>query len=1185
MGGGFAARATARRLGAVVLAVTLGWASPSLAQSCGAGETAESFSFTGSDQTIAVPPRVHSATIHLRGAQGGNGKNGTDAANPGLGGTGGHGAEVSGTLAVSPGDVLSIGVGGRGSLAVNPGGASATPDGGNGGGGTDLRLNSSPVAMAGGGGGGGNAGSYPNNPVAGGAGGDSGGGGSSGADIPGNGPYGGQGGTPGAGGAAGAGCGRFPGTNGSSSGQGGAAVTFTSFGSFPGAGSGGGGGGGSMVGGGGGGAGVGTTSCSANWNGGGGGGAGGTSSSGSLQSASVSEGANSGDGSALVCFGPPLYTISGTATGQTGAVDLQLTSPAGNQTVNVASGAASFAFATGLPDGASWSVAVQSEPAGQICKVTPSSGTISGADVTDLALVCTTVTVQLAPTALPDGTGGVAYSQTITASSTDGGTAPYTFLVTSGTLPAGLVLSSGGVLAGTTVATGSFTFTVEATSSNGFKGSQAYTLAIAAPAITVDPATLADGVGSNSYGPVTVSATGGTAPYTYGVTGALPAGVTLVGDQISGTPTATGTFNVTVTATDAHGFTGARAYTFAITAPGITVEPDSLANGNLFDSYGPVPLSADGGTAPYTYAVTAGALPNGLTVSNGQISGTPTQFGTFTFTVTATDHNSFTGDRDYTLVVDRTLPEAQDHTLSLLAGTSGTVDLTQGALNGPFTDAAIVSPPASEAGVASIVHENNTYVLHFAASATYAGTTSLTYTLSNSDGVSEPATVTITVTARPDPSLDPEVVGLVRAQTEQARHFADNQIRSFGQRLEQLHNEGEQRENSINVGVSVDGASNGDDCGPQGNGQRKGPGQPVPDGACVLQSTDAGYGMPSQLPRGQLPSGQPPSQVDATEASKTTASAGYPSTGGGATASIPTGSGSPGTGNGSTAYQSGPAANPFGELAFWSGGYVNFGTNDDGAIKLDHTLVGLSAGADYRFSPTFTAGLGLGYGHDVTDVGSNGTESRAQAISVAAYGSYRPTPGIFLDGLAGYSALSFDSLRYVTATGDFASGSRDGNQVFASLTAGYEFRRTGSLMSPYGRLSGSHSMLDGFTETGGDIYNLTYGEQTVDTLSGTLGLRLENTVPTDWGVLTPRARFEYTHDFSGSSRASLGYADIGTMPYTLDADAFATDYLSIGLGVDARIGGVTFGLNYSTAVGTSGASQDHTIAARLGMKL
>ena len=91
----------------------------------------------------------------------------------------------------------------------------------------------------------------------------------------------------------------------------------------------------------------------------------------------------------------------------------------------------------------------------------------------------TTVTVDpaivIAPTALPTGRVGVAYSQTITAS---GPTGPYTFTVTSGTPPAGLTLSTAGALTGTPTALGTATFTVSAINDTGSTGSRTYNLTI-----------------------------------------------------------------------------------------------------------------------------------------------------------------------------------------------------------------------------------------------------------------------------------------------------------------------------------------------------------------------------------------------------------------------------------------------------------------------------------------------------------------------------------------------------------------------------------------------------------------------------------------------------------------------------------------------------------------------------------
>lgn len=76
---------------------------------------------------------------------------------------------------------------------------------------------------------------------------------------------------------------------------------------------------------------------------------------------------------------------------------------------------------------------------------------------------------------LPNGTVGVAYSQTLTAS---GGAAPYTFTVTGGALPPGLTLAASGLLSGTPTAAGLFTFTVRGTDVNGFFGERTIPLVI-----------------------------------------------------------------------------------------------------------------------------------------------------------------------------------------------------------------------------------------------------------------------------------------------------------------------------------------------------------------------------------------------------------------------------------------------------------------------------------------------------------------------------------------------------------------------------------------------------------------------------------------------------------------------------------------------------------------------------------
>ncbi|WP_430543087.1 putative Ig domain-containing protein [Xanthomonas sacchari] len=284
-----------------------------------------------------------------------------------------------------------------------------------------------------------------------------------------------------------------------------------------------------------------------------------------------------------------------------------------------------------------------------------SNATIARATATGTILNDDAV-VTISPTSLPAATAGTSYSQTLSAS---GGTAPYGFAITTGTLPVGMLLSSAGVLSGTPSGTGSFNFTVSATDSGAspISGSRAYTLTVASPTLTLPATTLPNGTAGQAYSAAITQASGGIAPYTYAVTaGALPAGVTVnsATGAFSGTPTVTGNFSFTLVATDSTSGTpgqASRSYTLAIVAPTLTVAPSTLPSGTAGTAYNQA-LSTSGGTAPYTYALSSGALPAGLSLSSaGVLSGTPTVAGSFTFVVGVTDAGSFGGSHAYTLSI------------------------------------------------------------------------------------------------------------------------------------------------------------------------------------------------------------------------------------------------------------------------------------------------------------------------------------------------------------------------------------------------------------------------------------------------------------------------------------------------------------------------------------------------------
>jgi len=73
----------------------------------------------------------------------------------------------------------------------------------------------------------------------------------------------------------------------------------------------------------------------------------------------------------------------------------------------------------------------------------------------------------------------------------------------------------------------------------------------------------------------------------------------------------------------------------------LSITTTSLSGGTVGSAYSAA-LAATGGTTPYTWSVSTGTLPAGLTLdpTTGAITGTPTAAGTVDFTVSATDSSS-----------------------------------------------------------------------------------------------------------------------------------------------------------------------------------------------------------------------------------------------------------------------------------------------------------------------------------------------------------------------------------------------------------------------------------------------------------------------------------------------------------------------------------------------------------------
>ncbi|MCL1850350.1 MAG: putative Ig domain-containing protein [Bacteroidetes bacterium] len=251
---------------------------------------------------------------------------------------------------------------------------------------------------------------------------------------------------------------------------------------------------------------------------------------------------------------------------------------------------------------------------------------------------------------LPNGEIDIPYSHTLTAT----GATPITWVLQGGSLPTGLSLSTAGVISGTPTTAGAFFISVRATNSIGsdIKNFILTVIDVNTTPPTITTTTLPNGETGVPYNQ-TLTATGDT-PIIWSLqSGSLPTGLSLSPEGIiSGTPTATGTFTFTVKATNNFG-NDTKILTIIIensaVPPAITTT--MLPHGTVEIAYSET-LTAIGDN-PIIWSLQEGNLPTGLELStNGIISGIPTNEGTFTFTVKATN-NAGNDTKELSIIIEK----------------------------------------------------------------------------------------------------------------------------------------------------------------------------------------------------------------------------------------------------------------------------------------------------------------------------------------------------------------------------------------------------------------------------------------------------------------------------------------------------------------------------------------------------
>jgi hypothetical protein len=348
----------------------------------------------------------------------------------------------------------------------------------------------------------------------------------------------------------------------------------------------------------------------------------------------------------------------------------------------------------------SWQVTSGNLPPG--LSLENSSGTIEGTP-TESGSFTFTATVNDGSTPAPQGTGAT-YTITVAASSptvtftppeatvnvpysytpeANGGVEPYSWSLSSGELPVGLSLDEAtGTISGIPTSSGSSPLTLRLADSSQPSPqsiSAVGTLTVGpAPPLRIESAGIPGGINGLPYRSV-VFVSGGTEPFAFSIKhGSLPPGVSLDPSSgvLAGTPEAEGSFEFTVQVSDASQPSQSRTASFTLTVgppPALSIATTELAEANAGTGFAQT-LIATGGTAPYIWSISSGTLPPGVTLSEstGELAGTPTGSGSFSFTAQTTDSSLTpqTASVALTLTVNPASPLSLT-TTSLSAGTQG----------------------------------------------------------------------------------------------------------------------------------------------------------------------------------------------------------------------------------------------------------------------------------------------------------------------------------------------------------------------------------------------------------------------------------------------------------------------------------------------------------------------------------
>jgi uncharacterized protein YhjY with autotransporter beta-barrel domain len=235
------------------------------------------------------------------------------------------------------------------------------------------------------------------------------------------------------------------------------------------------------------------------------------------------------------------------------------------------------------------------------------------------------------------------------------------------------------------------------------------------------------------------------------------------------------------------------------------------------------------------------------------------------------------------------------------------------------------------------------------------------------------------------------------------------------------------------------------------------------------------------------------------------------------------------------------------------------GQTDRNATELENAfssdLSGEILGIDYQFGDFLIVGMALGSMEDEANVVNNGGYLQTDSSAQTVYVTWMPIGNLSVDSYYGNIDSEMDSIRSLSFASDFfsvegfISGSYEGTQTIGGASVNYDWYMGSWSLGALAALDALESETDGYNEQGETGFELRYPDQTFESTTRSLGLRLGYSADFEWGALLPNFKIMSVRENENNARnipLTLASAPDTITPFVAQTDAPDRDYTTAG---------------------------------------